>query len=136
MSIRQDILYDAFISTPIDLEMVNLVSRVRRCGYRTGMVTDNKVDRIGSIIEHHHWKTLFDVVTVSAEVGSRKAEEAIFLKTLMELGLEAGECVFIDNNHANLAVPTKMGMKTVHFDDKERSMPMLKNALHGMGFNL
>ena len=40
-------------------------------------------------------------------------------------GLQAAECVFIDNTPANLTVPAEMGFVTIYFDDEKREYEKL-----------
>jgi len=121
-------LTDAARETPLDPEMLDLVRELRsRC--KTGMITDNPVSRVNEIIEIHSLSGLFDVISVSGAVGSRKDQPAIFERTLKAVNLSAEECAFIDNTAANLIVPAQMGMKTIFFDDEIRDMAALRAAL-------
>lgn len=72
------LLIDSFLHTPLDAHMLTLVRRLKNAGYQTGMITDNKQDRIDCLVRHHHWETLFDTVIVSAAVGSGKEGRRIF----------------------------------------------------------
>ena len=129
-NISMDLLHTSFINTPIDENVLALARCLKNSGCKTGMITDNKADRIESIVTHHGWSSLFDVISVSAIVGSGKDRREIFLRTLESLSLDAGECVFIDNNRDNLVVPAEMGFHTIFFDDKLRDMSELTVALH------
>lgn len=119
---------DAARATPMDRQMLALV-RELRAKYKTGMVTDNPSERMSVATEHFNLSELFDAITVSGEIGSRKDQPMIFEATFAALGVEAEECVFIDNTASNLVVPGKMGVKTIFFDDEARDMVALKKAL-------
>jgi len=138
LGIKIDIrfLHDSFISTPIDVEMEELVFKLKKSGYIIGMITDNKKDRIDAIVEYKKWNRLFDAITISACVGSAKSSEIIFSKTLSDITLKADECVFIDNNHKNLTIPESMGMNTIYFDDIKRDMTALENSLIELGIKM
>ena len=90
-----DVLYDSFVHTPINLQMLELAWKLKSKKLKIGMVTDNKADRIRRIIEHHSWQDLFDGIVVSAEVGSGKRQEDIFIKAFEMLDVPPEECVFI-----------------------------------------
>lgn len=113
------ILVDSFINTPLDNEMISIVKELKE-KYLIGMVTDNKVDRIDTILKHHCLTDLFDTVTVSAQCKCGKNDRKIFDITLEALNIEPSECVFIDNSEKNLIVPNEMGIHTILFDDKKR----------------
>jgi len=129
MEIDIDILYESFINTPIDNQMMEIVNKFKEEGYKVGIVTDNKKDRMDSIIRYYGWNNIFDAITVSAEVGSGKSHNEIFLKTIESLKMEADQCVFIDNQEKNLIVPESMGMKVIYFDHIEREHEKLLNTL-------
>ena len=76
------------------------------------MVTDNKVDRIDTILEYSNLKKYFDVVSISAKLQSGKDKRYIFEDTILNLKIQPEECVFIDNTDRNLIIPKSMGIDT------------------------
>ena len=122
------ILIDSFINTPLDHVMLSVVKQLKD-KYLIGMVTDNKVDRIETIIRHNGLSNLFDVVTVSAQCRCGKNDRRIFDITLEALNVEAGECIFIDNSKKNLLIPNEMGIHTILFDDGNRDINEFRNEL-------
>lgn len=122
-------LTDAARETPLDHEMLALVRELCGRGTITGMITDNPASRIDEIVDMHNLRGLFDVISVSGAIGSRKDQPEIFERTLAEVNLPAADCAFIDNTAANLIVPSKMGMKTIFYDDEIRNMPALRKIL-------
>lgn len=115
-SLDYGILNDSFINTPINPKMLRLIKHIKGNGYKTGLVTENKVDRIDAIIKHHGWESLFDSIAISAEIGSGKDNSAIFNYIIENLNVLPEECVFTDNKAENLLAPLKMGINTVYFD--------------------
>lgn len=123
------LLEEAFKATPIDVKVLEIARTYKELGYKIGMITDNKSDRIHVVLKHFDLETLFDVVTISADVKSGKKEKEIFEVTLDALDLEANSCVFIDNNKNNLQIPNHMNMKTIYFDHDIRPVETLKHQL-------
>lgn len=128
------LLHTAFIETPMDGAMLDLARDMKAAGCLIGLVTDNKVDRIDAILDHHDLRGLFDVVTISARVGSGKRERASFDDALAKLNavagpVEARDCIFIDNTAHNLVVPAEIGFATYLFDDAKRDAEALRAAL-------
>ena len=119
------ILYESFINTPIDSQMMKFVDELKQQNYKIGMVTDNKKDRINDIVEYYNWNAIFDSISVSADIGSGKDYKAIFMKTIDCLNVNADECIFIDNQEKNLIVPKSMGMNVIYFDHIERNYEKL-----------
>ena len=122
-------LTEAAKATPLDLQMLNLVRELRSRGMITGMITDNPASRVEEIAEIHRLRELFDVISVSGAIGSRKDQPTIFMRTLEAVNLPAPDCIFIDNTAANLIVPAQLGIKTHFFDDEIRDMESLRSAL-------
>jgi len=114
------VLYDSFNKTPINQEMLRVVKKCKDMNLKIGMVTDNKVDRIKSIVDHHHWDGIFDEIVVSAEIGSGKDQEPIFRAAFQRLSVEPCECIFIDNKEENLVIPKNLGVTTI-FHDLEKN---------------
>ena len=60
----------------------------------------------------HH---LFDDIVCSAEVGMAKPEAGIYTLAAERLGLNPGECVFVDDLDANVEAARQVGMQAVLF---------------------
>lgn len=131
-----DLLYESFINTTIDGQMTAIAEKLRQQNYKIGMVTDNKKDRVDAIIKYYDWNKVFDVITVSAEVGSGKENREIFEQTLERLHVHADECVFIDNQEKNLIVPTSMGMHVLYFDHEKRDYKKLLQEFRNFSVDL
>ena len=117
-------LFDSYKNTPMNLKMIDLVKRIKK-NNKTGLITDNKKDRIDAAKIDYKLEQLFDIIFVSAEIGSQKTKELIFNKTATQLGVHYDECVFIDNQESNLVIPNKMGMKTIFYNHKENNIKRL-----------
>jgi putative hydrolase of the HAD superfamily len=132
-SIDIKVLYNSFIDTPIDQEMVKMAKDLKNQGYIVGIITDNKKDRIVKIFEYNKFGFSFDKIVISAEVGSGKKEKEIFRAALEDIPVIYNECVFIDNNRNNLIIPAQKGMNTIFFDHEIRDIENLKKDLQKLG---
>ncbi len=130
------VLEDSFLDTELDLNMIELAKRIKSQGYKVGMITDNKTDRIKAISDKHVFDTIFDTVCVSASLGCSKSGKDIFKEALRKTDSVAGESVFIDNSPKNLEVPNKMGMKVIHFDHDKRDHEKLATQLKKLGIDI
>ncbi|RKD34977.1 HAD-IA family hydrolase [Lacrimispora algidixylanolytica] len=126
-----NILIDSFKNTKLDRDMITLVKELKH-RYTIGMVTDNKVDRIETILEFNNLNKYFDVVSISARLHSGKEANYIFNDTLKKLNVLPEQCVFIDNTENNLVIPKQMGFRTLLFDDENRNFKIFKNQLQDM----
>lgn len=131
-----DILHASFINTPIDNNIFDLAKAIKAKGQKIGIITDNKADRIDSIVEHFQWQQVFDVIIVSAKIGSGKDQSEIFLSALEKINLPSNDCIFIDNKKENLIIPEKLGMSVIYFSDEERNIEELTNKLLYYGVDI
>ncbi len=124
-----------YVCKEINMDMLELVKKIKCKGYKTAMVTDNKADRIEKITEHFAFEKIFDVIVVSANIGSGKDKEDIFIRTMEKLKVTADECVFIDNQQNNLLISEKLGMKVIFYNHEEKNIDRLQKQLVSLGLN-
>jgi putative hydrolase of the HAD superfamily len=123
-----NVLIDSFKNTKLDSDMITLVKELKQ-KFTIGMVTDNKVDRIETILEFNNLNKYFDVVSISARLHSGKEANHIFNDTLKKLNVLPEQCIFIDNTENNLVIPKQMGFRTLLFDDENRNFKIFKDQL-------
>lgn len=125
------ILIESFKNTLLDKEMIEFLKELK-LNYLIGMVIDNKVDRIETILEYNNLKRYFDVVSISAKLQSGKDKKFIYEDTILNLKIQPEECVFIDNTENNLVIPRSMGMCMVLFDNENRCVYRFKQDLKSL----
>jgi epoxide hydrolase-like predicted phosphatase len=103
-------------------EMSALVRRARNGGLRTGLLSNSW----GNDYPRDGWDEMFDVIVISGEVGMRKPEPRIFHHTVDLLGLEPGECVFVDDLVPNIAAAVATGMVGVHHTSYDTTLAELE----------
>jgi putative hydrolase of the HAD superfamily len=131
--ISSDLLTEAFLATPMNTRMIELASELAR-KYQLGIITANATERMAVVVDEHGLDSLFDPIVISAEVGALKTNTLIFENALERSKPE--ECVFIDNQEKNLAVPAMLGFKTFLFDPRENDIPKLRSQLVKWGIEL
>ena len=62
----------------------------------------------------------FDGIVVSGEIGLIKPDARIYQHLLERFGLEAADCVFIDDSAANVAGAEAVGITGLHFQSPEK----------------
>ena len=135
-NIPLSILYDSYKNTPINMEMHELVLKIKDKNIKTGLITDNKADRIDYINKIFNLDKYFDIILVSGKLGYGKESDKIFIKTLEELKIKPEESIFIDNHENNLIIPKKMGIKTIYFNDEEKDTAKLINKIREYGVEM
>jgi putative hydrolase of the HAD superfamily len=112
--------------------MIDLMRDLRGRGLRMALLTNNVREwepqwraKLPEIDE------IFEVIVDSAFVGMRKPDREIYELTLERLGngLEAGECLFVDDVDVNCETARSLGMRTVHYVDADQAIAEIEGAL-------
>jgi epoxide hydrolase-like predicted phosphatase len=112
-------------SAPED-SMVQAVRVARSAGIRTGLISNSW----GS---HRYPRKLlaelFDGIVISGEVGIRKPAPRIYELGAQAVGVDPGECVFVDDLPFNLAPARELGMAVVHHTGADTTIEELELLL-------
>jgi putative hydrolase of the HAD superfamily len=109
--------------------MIELMRELKGRGMRMALLTNNVREW------EPLWRSMlpvdeiFELVVDSAFVGCRKPEPEIYEITLERLGLNAGECLFVDDVADNVIAAREMGMTAVHFRDNEQAIGEIRASL-------
>ena len=104
-------------------ELFNLITKLKQ-DYKIAMLTD--APQLHSIINKK--KCLyesFEPCIISCEVGLVKPAREIYELVLKELKCEPSECLFIDDNEANIETAKDMGFHTILFRDNKQFLEEL-----------
>lgn len=125
----EGLLASLFAEVEADEEMFGGVAAARAAGVRTGLLS-NSWGTVG--YPRERFGALFDAVVISAEVGLRKPDPAIFLLAAERLGLPPRACVFVDDLDGNVAVARSVGMAGVVHRRAAETLPEVGDLL-GLG---
>jgi 2-haloacid dehalogenase len=109
---------------------VAILERLRKAGVRTYAITNFPAEKFEETCALYPFLGGFNGVIVSGREGVTKPSPAIFRLFLDRFGLSAGECVFIDDNSANVAAAAGLGMTALRFETPEK----LAADLRALGF--
>jgi epoxide hydrolase-like predicted phosphatase len=109
-----------------DEPMIDAVRRARGGGIRTGVISNSWG---GTTYDVASFDELFDVVVISGEVGLHKPEPEIFELACEKLGLQPGECVFLDDLKENCAGAEAVGMTAILHRGADSTLPELERLL-------
>ena len=123
----------ALLSGDVRPAMVRALDLVRAAGYATACLTNNVVAsspeptprqvEVAAIMER------FDHVVESSKVGCRKPEPRFYEIACELLGVQPGECVFLDDLGINLKPAAAMGMRTIKVGDPDVALDELSAHL-------
>jgi putative hydrolase of the HAD superfamily len=109
-----------------DEVMLAAVRRARAAGIRTGLISNSmgagRYDRSA-------FPELFDGVVISGEVGMHKPQPEIFLLGAERAGVEAEDCVFVDDLRQNCEAAEAVGMTAILHRGAEHTLPELERLL-------
>lgn len=63
----------------------------------------------------------FDVISISGDLKIQKPDERIFLLTIEKLGVNAEDCIYIDDRTGNLNAAKKVGMNPILLNSRNES---------------
>lgn len=101
--------------THINNEMVSLIRSVRPGMEKLGILSNMNVDCLRYVEENFPWLDMFDSLVFSCNVRLLKPEAPIYEYCLRSMGLEASECLFVDDSEENTGAAAKLGIHAVHF---------------------
>jgi epoxide hydrolase-like predicted phosphatase len=109
--------YDNFFSIYNDVFSLNLhileILKRLKGKYRLVLLSNTDVMRFGFIKKKFPEIMIFDAYVLSYEVGVMKPHPRIYDEALKEAGVEARECVFIDDIEENIEAARKLGIRSI-----------------------
>jgi putative hydrolase of the HAD superfamily len=109
--------------------MIDLMREAKESGHRMGLLTNNVREW------EPLWRSMlpvdeiFEVVVDSGFVGCRKPDREIYDITLERMGVQAGECLFVDDIDVNCEAARDLGMSAVHYQHNDQAIPEIRDAL-------
>jgi putative hydrolase of the HAD superfamily len=123
-----EIYFEAMEPNP---PMIELMRELKGRGLRMALLTNNVREW------EPLWRSmvpideLFEVVVDSAFVGCRKPDPQIYEIVLERIGLEADQCLFVDDVEGNCEAARELGMAAVHFRANEQAIEEIRTGLGG-----
>ena len=95
----------------MDPVMVGLLERLAGRGQTIGLLSNIPEELAADFMRRHRWFELFAVVAFSCRIGAAKPDPAAFEWCLRELGVDAGDVLFIDDREENVAAAEALGIR-------------------------
>ena len=109
-----------------DEAMLGALRSARAEGIKTGLISNSMG---AGRYDRDSFPELFDGVVISGDVGLHKPQPEIFLLGCERVGLEAGECVFVDDLRENCEGAEAVGMTAVLHRGADTTVPELERLL-------
>lgn len=72
---------------------------------------------------------LVDLMVFDEEEGVAKPDARIYLRTLLRLGVQPEEAVFVDDKRENVEAARQLGMHSIHFQKTEQALAEIQEIL-------
>jgi epoxide hydrolase-like predicted phosphatase len=109
---------------PVNKETLEIAKKLSK-NYRTAVISNTNSLYV-EINSERKLYTTFEFAINSCEERCMKPQKEIFRKALEKLGLEAEECIYIDDNMEILETPKEMGFRTIWFKNSRQLAHELK----------
>lgn len=101
----------------INQSIVELVKQLKARGIRVGLLSNSGRGWARHVLAQNDLESLFDQVTISAEVGFRKPQTEIFSLALGRLNVRPSQAVFVDDTPANVDAARAAGIAGILFEN-------------------
>jgi len=93
--------------------------------YKLGLMSNATEEWLGELLRENNMYDIFDSVVVSANIGIAKPDKGIYEHTLLQLGAEPAETLFIDDRQVNVDAGNAYGIKSILYTDYESLVAQL-----------
>jgi putative hydrolase of the HAD superfamily len=113
-------LWDARMWTTQNPAMLAWQEQLKRRGLLTAILSNMGDNVLENIEREFAWIHRFDVLVWSFQLHMAKPDPAIYLHTLMELGVRPEETLFLDDKTVNVEAARALGMNALVFTTVEQ----------------
>ena len=111
----------------IDQDIIDLLRSLRKT-HRTGLIS-NAWDGMRRWMTDQKLADAFDALIISAELGIAKPDARIYQYALEQLGVEAGQSIFVDDVEKNIAASAAIGMHGILFQTSQQTLAEIQQLL-------
>jgi putative hydrolase of the HAD superfamily len=119
---REDLLpqlvfHDARSWTVLNRRMLVFARLLKVYGFKVGLLSNMPEDILKEMRKKFPWLQggVFDSVLFSCDMKKAKPDPAVFHRSLRELGVAAGETIFVDDMAVNIKAAREIGLKTIQY---------------------
>lgn len=108
-------------------DVIELIKSLKK-NYRIVMFSNHISGILRKLLAKHEIVELFDEIIISSEHKMKKPDPRFFHKMLELIGNTADEIVFIDDTQENIEAATKLGIKSIQFQNSEQLIKDLESS--------
>jgi epoxide hydrolase-like predicted phosphatase len=114
----------------LDTELIDFIRQLKG-SYKTGLLSNAFSDLREWITTHGRFADAFYNMVISAEEGVMKPDPRIYKRSLENLGVAAGDAIFIDDFEHNVEGARAVGMHAIHFRNPDQARADVNLLLSG-----
>ncbi len=114
--VKPEEIYSPLVT--VDQQVVDLV-KVLHNTYKIGLLS-NASQLLHQKLKEYAIDTLFDIITISSDVGLAKPEKAFYLTALEGLGSQPSEVIYIDDNPRFVDAGKALGLDAIRFTSTDQ----------------
>jgi epoxide hydrolase-like predicted phosphatase len=125
-----DLRLDFYSGDRLDEALLSLITALRARGVLIGLLSNNSLELLDMLADIH-LHSLFDAFVISARAGIMKPDPGAYRAILEQLGVSAGQALFIDDSRVNIEGALAVGMTAIRFEPTLDLGAIIDNWLEG-----
>lgn len=114
--LRQLVALDIASWTVLNQEMIEYIARLKQKGLQLALLSNMPPEIMAYLKANSPWLDYFDQTVFSCQVKWCKPEPAIYRYCLERMGLEAAQCLFIDDRPENIQAALNCGIRALRYE--------------------
>lgn len=111
----------------IDQDIIDQLRTLRKT-HQTGLIS-NAWDGMRQWLTDQKLADAFDALIISAELGIAKPDPRVYQYALEQLGVKAGQSIFVDDLEKNIAASAALGMHGILFQTSQQTLAEIQQLL-------
>lgn len=112
----------------VNLDVVEVVKKLRKSGYKTAICTSNFPARIMGLQDKSGFLNDFDIKVLSYEIGVNKPDNRLYEELVRRSGVASGQIVLADDDANSIAGAKAVGITTFLYEGFEKYLDQLKSV--------
>lgn len=99
---------------------VEILRELKKAGYPLAALSNWSSETFPRVKDDYEFLAWFTPLVISGHIGYKKPDPETYQILLHELGLEAGDCIFIDDMQKNIQEAKRQGFDVIHFSSPDQ----------------
>lgn len=124
----QEVIKIMIAGYDVNLDVVEVVRKLRRLGYKTAICTSNFPARIRGLQDKYGFLNDFDIKVLSYEIGVNKPDRRLYEELVRRSGVTSEQIVLADDDANSIEVARVVGITTFLYEGFEGYLDQLKSV--------